>query len=55
MKRINLKAWELVGCKVRLVYEDNDIVYIHKSDFDRAFGPIISADKNDVLRDYSIQ
>ena len=49
-----LKNWNYDGDKVKLFYEDNDIVYVSKVDFDRAFGAIVSASKNDVLRDFAM-
>lgn len=53
-KPIYLKTWNYDGDKVKLVYEDDDIVYVSKIDFDRAFGAIVSASKNDVLRDFAM-
>ena len=54
-KPIYLKTWNYDGDKVKLVYEDNDIVYVSKVDFDRAFGTIVSASKVDILRDYVLR
>lgn len=54
-KPIYLKTWNYDGDKVKLVYEDNDIVDVSKVDFDRAFGAIISASKADILRDYVLR
>ncbi len=50
-----LKNWNYDGDKVKLFYEDNDIVYVSKVDFDRAFGAIVSATKADILRDYVLR
>ena len=54
-KPIYLKTWNYDGDKVKLFYEDNDIVYVSKVDFDRAFGAIVSATKADILRDYVLR
>jgi len=54
-KPVYLKTWNYTGDKVKLVYEDDDIVYVSKIDFDRAFGAIVSASKVDVLRDYVLR
>lgn len=53
-KRINLRDWFKENDKVKLIYEDNSIVYIKESDFDRAFGTIVSLSKEDVIRDFAI-
>lgn len=49
---ICLKDWQIQGNRVCLTYSDDTSLYISKSDFDRAFGCIISADKNAVIRDF---
>lgn len=49
----NLRMWTIVGDKVRLTYEMGTLL-ITKEDFDRAFGPIISASYEDVKRDFAI-
>ena len=53
---VYLKAWEANESDgtVVLTYEDGDIITIQKEDFDRAFGPIVSAPKSDIIRDYAI-
>ena len=48
-----LKKWTIVGDNVRLSYEEGTLL-ISKADFDRAFGPIISASYEDVKRDFAI-
>ena len=54
--RINLKYWKYDDAdRVRLVYSDGDIVYVTREDFNRVFGPIVSADKHDVIRDFAIK
>lgn len=55
-ERIYLKDWNYEGSdKVRLVYSDNDIVFVSRTDFNRAFGAIINADKNAIVRDFAIK
>ena len=54
-KPICLRTWNYAGDKVKLVYEDDDIVYVSKTDFDRAFGAIVSASKTEVLRDFVLK
>ena len=53
-ENIYLAAWEIAGNRVKLVFSDRDVVYISKADFDRAFGTIINAKKDEVIRDYAI-
>ena len=36
-------------------YSDEDIVYVKKVDFDRAFGAIVSAEKHEIVRDFAIK
>ena len=45
MKAIHLKSWKIEGDRVRLTYEDDTEFYVKKTDFDRAFGCIISGEK----------
>lgn len=47
-----LKEWNIVGSKVHLTYNNGTELLIDKTDFDRAFGCIVSASKEVVLRDY---
>ena len=51
MNRLN--NWTIEGNTVRLSY-DNGELYVTKEDFDRAFGPIVSATYDDVKRDFAI-
>lgn len=51
-ERICLEKWSYDGDRAKLEYSDGDIVFVSKADFDRAFGAIVSADKNDVIRDF---
>ena len=55
-ERIYLSVWVPEGeDKVKLVYSDDEIVYVTKEDFNRAFGAIINAEKDDVIRDFAIK
>lgn len=54
MKDVFLKKWEYAGDRVRLVYRDGTVAFVSKTDFDRAFGCIVSAPKADVVRDFVI-
>ena len=36
------------------IYEDDTDFYVRKSDFDRAFGCIVSGEKNAIINDFSI-
>jgi len=51
-KPIYLKTWNYDGDKVKLVYEDNDIVYVSKVP---SIWSNISASKADILRDYVLR
>lgn len=53
--RIYLADWNYDGDRVRLVYSDEDVVFVSKVDFDRAFGAIINAEKHEVIRDFAIK
>lgn len=54
MKDVFLKKWAYAGDKVRLVYKDGTEVFVATTDFNRAFGCIVSAPKADVVRDFSL-
>lgn len=54
-KRICLTNWKIEGDAVRLQYEDGDTLFVKKTDFDRAFGCIVSASKQEIRRDFAIQ
>lgn len=49
-----MKKWEYRGDKVLLEYHDGEEVFVNRSDFDRAFGTIINASKEDIKRDFAI-
>lgn len=53
-EKVFLKDWRIEGDRVKLEYSDNDKVYITKKDFDRAFGAIVNATKEEVIRDFGI-
>lgn len=52
MKEIHLKTWKIEGNRVRLTYEDDTEFYVWKTDFDRAFGCIISGEKDSIKADF---
>ena len=49
-----LIEWEVEKDRVRMTYNDGETIYVSKSDFDRAFGAILNASKEDVIRDFAI-
>lgn len=50
-----LVKWAYIcDSSVGLLYDDGDIVVVSRSDFDRAFGAIVGASKEDVVRDFSL-
>lgn len=53
-KVLHLKSWKIEGDRVRLTYEDDTEFYVKKTDFDRAFGCIISGEKEPIKNDFSI-
>ena len=54
MADVYLKEWALKDDHAVLTYTDNDVVKVSKEDFDRAFGAIVSASKEAVIRDFAI-
>lgn len=46
--------WEIDGDFVNISYPDGSVVKVKKTDFDRAFGAIINAPKEGVLRDFAV-
>ena len=54
MEKIRLKSWKIEGDKVLLTYDDNTEFYVLKTDFDRAFGCIVSGEKDSIKSDFSI-
>ena len=55
MKGTHLKSWEIEGDRVHLIYEDDTDFYVKMSDFNRAFGCIVSGEKNAIKNDFSIK
>lgn len=54
-ERICVKEWKHDGERTRLVFSDGEVVFVKKTDFDRAFGCIVSAEKHEVIRDFAIK
>jgi hypothetical protein len=48
-----LNSWEIVNDRVRLSYDIGDL-YVTLEDFNRAFGPIVSASYDDIKRDFAV-
>lgn len=54
-KKVHLTSWSKDGDKIKLIYEDGDILHVNTPDFNRAFGCIVSATKDEVIRDFAIK
>lgn len=54
INQIYLTSWTIDGARVKLTYSDESSFYVDKTDFDRAFGCIISGDKKDIQRDFAL-
>ena len=55
-ERICVKEWKHEDAeRTRLVFSDGEVVFVKKTDFDRAFGTIVSAEKHEVIRDFAIK
>ena len=54
MKKIYLKDWKQEGDRVILIYNDGSELIVRYEDFNRAFGCILSAEKDAVKRDFAI-
>ena len=54
MKEIYLSTWEIDGDRIKLTYKDKSVLFVKKTDFNRAFGCIVSATKSAVQRDFAI-
>ena len=50
-----LTQWSIEGDRVRLQFLDNSVLYVTKTDFDRAFGCIINLTMEEVLKDFAIK
>lgn len=55
MGNVYLRDWRREGDRVRLIYRDGSELFVQYEDFNRAFGCIVSADKNAVQRDFAIE
>ncbi len=49
-----VKNWRIDGDFAYILYEDGDEIKVSKDDFNRAFGAIISASKENVIRDFAV-
>ena len=54
-KKVHMTSWSKDGDKIKLRYEDGDILYVNTNDFNRAFGCIVNATKDDIIRDFAIK
>lgn len=55
-ERVYLKDWSYDGPdRVKLIYSDEETLLVSRKDFNRAFGAIINAYKEDVVRDFAIK
>ena len=55
-EKIHLSVWVPEGeDKVKLVYSDDEVVFVKKEDFNRAFGAIISAENKVDLASGSVR
>ena len=52
---VQIKKYERKGDQVDLIYSDGDVVVVKYEDFNRAFGAILGASKEDVKRDFKIK
>ena len=57
MRTVYIEKWNIEKDEktVNLSYSDGTDVKVSKEDFDRAFGAIVNATKEDVVRDFAIQ
>lgn len=55
MDMSKIEKWEIKGEFAYLTYSDNDTVKVKKEDFNRAFGAIVSASKDAVVRDFAVK
>lgn len=53
-KEIHLRDWKPEGNRIRLIYQDESELFVRREDFNRAFGCIVSAEKDAVLRDFAV-
>ena len=51
--RVTLVDWDYEGDQyIKLLYKDNDILYVKRTIFDRSFGAIVGASKEAYMRDF---
>lgn len=54
--KVTLVDWDYEGDSyIKLLYKDNDVLYVKRDIFNRSFGPIISVSKEVFMRDYEYQ
>ena len=53
--KVYLKKWNYDGDRVRLIYDDDSVLYVTKKDFDRAFGCIIALTKEEAEENFAIK
>ena len=54
MEKVYLQKWKREGDRVRIFYKDGTELLVRYEDFCRAFGCIVSAAKDVVLRDFAV-
>lgn len=54
MEKVYLQDWKREGDRVRLLYQDGSELFVWYEDFNRAFGCIISTEKDAIQRDFAI-
>lgn len=54
MNNVRMTNWTIRGNVVALSYDDGTEVNVRKADFDRAFGAMLNASKEAVIRDFAI-
>lgn len=55
MEKVYLENWKREDDRVRLTYQDGSELLVRYEDFNRAFGCIVSADKDAIQRDFAIE
>ena len=54
MLKVYLQDWKREGDRVRLIYRDGTELFVRYEDFNRAFGCIVSTEKDAIQRDFAI-
>ena len=52
--KVYLKEWTKEGDRVRLLYRDGMVAYVNADDFNRAFGCIVSGEKENIFIDFVV-